>query len=61
MSGTLLKMLAISRKIMAAPGKMLAATCLMFAKNQRVPPLYLKKTVVSRNDFRTLGTNKIKN
>ena len=54
-------------KMTDGPRKMTAATHLMFAKDQRgglrsppgpqgTPlPLYMKKTLVSRNDFRTLG------
>ena len=50
MSGTLLKMLAIPSKMMAAPCKMSATTHLMFAKPepQGPPTPKLKKTSVSK-------------
>ena len=64
------KMTARPCKMTIAPCVMLAATHLMFAKDQRgglrstpgpqgTPPTpVLEKTLVSRNDFRTLGTKK---
>ena len=54
MSGTLLQILVIPRKMTAAPRVMLAASHLMLAKDQRGgledTPIH-EKTLVSRNDF----------
>ena len=74
MSCTLLLILVIPRKMTAAPHVMLAASYLMFAKDQRgrgleepprapgdLPPLplYFKKLQCQKMIFGTLGTKKI--